>query len=256
MIPRLYIDAPLGESSAVPLSAEQVHYLKNVLRRAEGDEIRLFNGADGEFSAEIAELKKKAGLAAVKKKVREQEPEPQLRLLFAPVKRGALENIVQKAVEVGVRRLTPVITERTVAPKLNILRLQSIVTEAAEQCGRMTIPSVDAPIKLKAAIAEAASDHHIVFCDEAGDDADAEWGGREGRATPMLEMLQLSDRNAAQWSVLTGPEGGFTAQERIYLREQDFVTPVTLGPRILRADTAAIAALVIWQAAMGDWRRS
>lgn len=256
MIPRLYIDGPLYAGLPAPLTAEQAHYLKNVLRRTEGDELRLFNGKDGEFAARIVELKKKGGAAQVSERTREQASEPDLTLYFAPVKRGPLETIVQKAVEIGAARLVPVITERTVAPKLNIERLQAIATEAAEQCGRMTVPSVDEPIKLAALLDGWPSDRRLLFCDEAGDDGTQEWGGRAGRAEPVLEALKQADSKTERWAVLTGPEGGFSPAERTALRAKPFVTAATLGPRILRADTAAIAALVLWQAALGDWRHN
>ncbi|MHA7871785.1 MAG: 16S rRNA (uracil(1498)-N(3))-methyltransferase [Hyphococcus sp.] len=255
MIPRLYIDGPLHPGLPAPLTAEQAHYLKNVLRRAEGDDVRLFNGKDGEFAAQIVALKKKMGAAQVKEQTRAQEAEPDLHLCFAPVKRGPLETIVQKAVELGARRLTPVLTERTVAPRLNISRLQAIATEAAEQCGRLSVPSVDEPARLGVLLQTWPADRRLLFCDEAGDDANEEWGGREGRALPVLEALKTVDSDADEWAVLTGPEGGFTRDERALLRGLAFVTPATLGPRILRADTAAIAALALWQAARGDWRR-
>lgn len=255
MTPRLYIDGPLHAGLPAPLTAEQSHYLKNVLRRNEGDEVRLFNGRDGEFAARIAELKKKGGAAQVTEKTREQASEPDLTLYFAPVKRGALETIVQKAVEIGAARLQPVITERTVAPRLNIERLQAIATEAAEQCGRMSVPSVDEPIKFAAMLETWPEGRRLLFCDEAGDDESAEWGGAEGRAAPVLEALNGANSKTESWAVLTGPEGGFSRNERNMLRAKPFVTAATLGPRILRADTAAIAALVLWQAALGDWRK-
>ncbi|MEZ5892022.1 MAG: 16S rRNA (uracil(1498)-N(3))-methyltransferase [Parvularculaceae bacterium] len=256
MIPRLYIDAPLASAAAAPLSAEQAHYLGNVLRRAAGDALRLFNGRDGEFSATIVEMKKKGGVAVIGEQTRAQINEPDLTLCFAPVKRGPLETIVQKAVEVGVARLQPVITERTVAPKLNIERLQAIATEAAEQCGRMSVPSVDEPIRLSALLDQWPDGRRLLFCDEAGDDENAEWGGAEGRAAPVLAALKAADSKTHGWAVLTGPEGGFSPAERAELIAKSFVTAATLGPRILRADTAAIAALVLWQAALGDWRNS
>ena len=205
-----------------------------MLRRDVGDRVCLFNGRDGEFDAEIVELKKKGGFAAVKAQTREQEAESDLTLCFAPVKRGPLEQIVQKATEIGVMKLTPVITERTVAPKLNIDRLQAIATEAAEQCGRLSVPSVEEPVKLSQLIDVWPEGVQLIYCDEAGDDEAEEWGGAQGRAAPALEALRTVDSNADQWSVLTGPEGGFTVQERTMLRAVDFVTPVTLGPRILR----------------------
>ena len=254
MIPRLYIDGPLHSGLPAPLTAEQAHYLKNVLRRNEGDEVRLFNGKDGEFAARILELKKKFGAAEVGEQTRAQAAEPDLTLCFAPVKRGALETIVQKAVEIGAARLVPIVTERTVAPKLNIDRLQMIATEAAEQCGRMTVPSVDEPIKLAALLDAWPAGRRLLFCDEAGDEEGEEWGGAEGRAAPVLEALKAAHSKTESWAVLTGPEGGFSRAERTALRAKPFVTAATLGPRILRADTAAIAALALWQAALGDWR--
>ena len=254
MIPRLYIDAPLTPGGAAALTGEQAHYLKNVLRREAGAPLRLFNGRDGEFAAEIVQLAKKGGAAAIGERTREQEAEPDLALFFAPVKRGPLEMIVQKATEIGVRRLAPVLTGRTVAPKLNLVRLRAIALEAAEQCGRLTVPSVDEPVTLSQLL-EGRPVDRLLFCDEAGDDDAQEWGGRAGRAEPVLDALKAVDSNAESWGVMTGPEGGFTSAERAALRACDFVTPTTLGPRILRADTAALAALALWQAALGDWRR-
>lgn len=254
MIPRLYIDASLTPGATAPLTADQAHYLRNVLRREAGASVRLFNGCDGEFAAEIVDLSKKGGAAAVKEQTREQEAEPDLTLFFAPVKRGPLEMIVQKATEIGVARLVPVITERTIAPKLNLGRLRAIVLEAAEQCGRLTVPSVGEPVKLTRLLEAWPPADRLLFCDEAGDDEVEEWGGPEGRAKPILDVLKTADSNSVAWGVLTGPEGGFTPGERNALRICDFVTSATLGPRILRADTAALAALVLWQAALGDWR--
>ena len=255
MTPRLYINTPLTEGASAPLSSEQAHYLKNVLRRGAGDALRLFNGRDGEYAAEITALNKKGGLAGVKEQTRAQDIEPDLMLCFAPVKRGPLEVIIQKAAEIGAARLCPVMTERTVAPKVNVARLQAIATEAAEQCGRLTIPVIDEPMKLASLIAAWPDNRRLAFCDEAGDDQTEDWGGRDGRAAPMLDALKQSDEKTLRWAILTGPEGGFSPSERARLREQPFVTPITLGPRILRADTAAIAALALWQAALGDWRR-
>ncbi len=255
MTPRLYTHAALEAGAAAPLSQAQAHYLKNVLRRGEGDDVRLFNGRDGEFAGEIVELKKKAGLAAVKEQTREQETSPDLTLCFAPVKRGPLEMIIQKATEIGVAKFLPVITEQTTTPKINRERLEAIAIEAAEQCGRLDVPVVAAPVKLGQMLDDWPTERWLAFCDEAGDDEDAVWGGREGRATPALETLKTADSKAQKWAVLTGPEGGFSLAERKRIRAKAFVLPMTLGPRILRADTAVIAALVLWQAALGDWRR-
>ena len=256
MTPRLFVDTQLENDLAAPLSAAQVHYLKNVLRLEQGASVLLFNGRDGEFAAEIVEMKKRGGIAKTTAKTRDLQTEPDLQLAFAPVKRGPLEMIIQKAVEIGVARLTPIITERTNAPKVNVERLQAIAVEAAEQCGRVSVPSVDAPVKLDQLLKTWPDDRRLMFCDEAGDDETEEWGGRDGRAKPVLDALKEFDRKPQPWTVLTGPEGGFTADERAALRGNAFVIPVTLGPRILRADTAAIAALTLWQAALGDWHRS
>lgn len=253
MIPRLYISLPLTQTTVIPLTADQVHYLKNVLRRAVGDPVLLFNGIDGEFRATLSELKKKSGLAVLEDRTREQERVPDLSLLFAPVKRGPLEMIVQKATELGVRSMVPVLTERTTAARLNNDRLQAIAVEAAEQSGRLTVPTVSKAEKLPALISALPEGMHIMFCDEAGDDKAAPWGGDVGRAAPVLDAL-ASLSSAGKWAVLTGPEGGFSVEERSMLRAHPMVVPVTLGPRILRADTAVIAALSLWQAALGDWQ--
>lgn len=256
MTPRLFINTPLSENTAATLTAEQAHYLKNVLRRVEGDAVLLFNGKDGEFAGKIAELKKKGGLVTLTGQTRAQMPEPDLTLYFAPVKRGALETIIQKAVEIGAARLIPVITERTVNTRINIDRLQAIATEAAEQCERLSVPQIEEPVKFTKLFEQYPEPCRLMFCDEAGDDETQQWGGPNGRALPALEALKGKDSNANRWAILTGPEGGFSPSERAGLREKDFVVPVTLGPRILRADTAAIAALVLWQAALGDWQCS
>jgi 16S rRNA (uracil1498-N3)-methyltransferase len=254
--PRLYITSPLAENAAAPLSAEQAQYLKHVLRRDVESEILVFNGEDGEFSAIIIELKKKGGAARLIRRTRAPALEPDLDLLFAPVKRGPLETIVQKAVELGAARLRPVVTERTVSARINRDRLEAIATEAAEQCGRLTVPPVSDAVSFKMMLAGWPGDRRLIFCDEAGDDETLQWGGAEGRARPALDALKDVDSNADKWALLIGPEGGFSPAERAMLRTKDYVTPVTLGPRILRADTAAIAAMALWQAALGDWRRA
>lgn len=256
MIPRLFVDAPLSQDAAAPLTAEQAHYLKNVLRREAGDAALVFNARDGEFEATILELKKRGGAARLGGRTREPVAEPDLTLCFAPVKRGPLETIVQKATELGAARLAPVITERTVATRINAARLQAIAMEAAEQSGRLSAPEVDAPVKLEDLIEQWPEERRLLFCDEAGDDAAAEWGGPEGRAAPLLDAVAGFAGAPGPWAVLTGPEGGFSPTERDRLRALPFAVPATLGPRILRADTAVIAALSLWQAALGDWRAS
>jgi 16S rRNA (uracil1498-N3)-methyltransferase len=256
MIPRLYIIAPLEDGAEIPLTAAQAHYLKNVLRRAAGDRVFVFNGRDGEFAAEILALKKNGGLAGARRRTRAQGAEPDLQLLFALVKRPALEAIVQKATELGVARLTPIVTKRTVAAKTNLARLGAIAVEAAEQCGRLSVPAIDEPMKLSDALDAWPAERRLLYCDEAGDDQTENWGGTAGRAPPMLEILKGADGGRHSWALLIGPEGGFSPGERAALRARDFVAPATLGPRILRADTAAAAALALWQAACGDWRES
>ncbi len=255
MIPRLYyVTGPLRKDDVVPLLPERVHYLRTVLRRKPGDRVLLFNGNDGEFDAEIATLEKKTGAARILERKRAPQAEPDLWLLFAGVKRAAQETIVQKATELGASHIVPVRTERTVAAKANIERLRLIALEATEQCDRLSLPHVLDMRPLTERLGDWPSERRLMFCDEAGDDETQEWGGAEGRAAPALEALNASRSKTDKWAVLIGPEGGFSPGERAALRAKPFVTPVTLGPRILRADTAAIAALTLWQAALGDWR--
>ncbi len=172
------------------------------------------------------------------------------------MKRARLETIVEKAAELGCRRVRLVMTRRTNADRANVGRLQAIATEAAEQTGRLDVPQVLQPMKLDRLLDGWDDGRRLMFCDEAGDDPQAQWGGSVGRARPVLDALLPCEGGAesSPWTVLIGPEGGFDPDERQRLRALPFVTPVTLGPRILRADTAAIAALTLWQAALGDWR--
>ncbi|MBB5519581.1 16S rRNA (uracil(1498)-N(3))-methyltransferase [Amphiplicatus metriothermophilus] len=250
---RLHIDAPLAEGGKASISRAQVHYLKTVMRRGEGDPLVVFNARDGEFAATIESLGGKGGVVAAGARRRAPEPEPDLWLAFAPVKRGAVDFIVQKGTELGAARFLPTTTARTNAARVREDRLAAIACEAAEQCGRLSVPAV-APLRpLAAMLDEWPAGRRLMYCDEAGDAPDEEWGGRAGRAAPALEALK--DAPAGPWAILIGPEGGFAPEERARLRRLDFVTPVTLGPRILRADTAAIAALTLWQAALGDLRR-
>ena len=253
MIPRLYVGTPLAPQTGVALSQEQAHYLRNVLRREAGAELRLFNERDGEFAALLSDIGKKRAGAEIGERIRAPEKEPDLVLLFAPVKRTPTEHIIQKGTELGVARFQPVLTARTNAERLKVERLQAIALEVAEQCGRLSVPSIDAPTRLSVALDEWPVDRRLIFCDEAGDDPEQAWGGAAGRAQPMLDAI-LSDTKSA--AILIGPEGGFSPEERADLRARDFTTPVTLGPRILRADTAAIAAITLWQARAGDFRRS
>lgn len=252
--PRLYLDAPLAEGAGADLDEGQAHYLKAVLRRAEGDALLVFNGRDGEFAATIERLLKKNAVARLGARVRAPEAEPDIELIFAAVKRDAVDRIAQKATELGVSALRPVVTDRTNAGRVNADRLAAIAREAAEQCGRLTVPRIEPLTRLCALLDDWPKDRRLLYCDEAGDDPKAEWGGRGGRAAPVLAAL--AGAGEGPWAVLIGPEGGFTPEERKRLRALDFVVPATLGPRILRADTAALAALVLWQAALGDFRRT
>ena len=247
MIPRLYCDQPLADGAIAALTAEQAHYLRGVLRRKEGDGILLFNPRDGEFAATLTEVSKKGAAAALGRQTRMREAEPDIHLLFAPVKRAAIEMIVQKGTELGASAFLPVITDRTNADRLRADRLTIIATEAAEQCGRLSVPPVGPTSTLADALLHWDKARVLYYCDEAGDDPSREWGGAEGRAAPKLEVVGAVGAGPA--AILIGPEGGFTPAERQWLRALPFVHPVSLGPLILRADTAAIAALTLWRAA-------
>lgn len=252
-IPRLYAGAPLSEGGLALLDEGQTHYLRNVMRRAEGDALALFNERDGEYAGVIETLAKKQGTVRLGAKTREAERAPDLWLVFAPVKRDAVDMIVQKATELGAAELHPVLTERANTGRVNEERLAAIAREAAEQSGRLTVPRVAPLARLGDLLDDWQAGRRLMYCDEAGDEPGEEWGGRKGRAAPALEAL--SEAGEGPWAILIGPEGGFSPEERARLRALDFVIPVTLGPRILRADTAAIAALSLWQAALGDLRR-
>ena len=237
---RLWVKDDLAAGARVALEQGQAHYLRNVMRLAAGEALLVFNGREGEWRARLTADGKRDAALHVEDLVRPQTAVPDVALLIALVKRARLETIVEKATELGVRQIELLTTERTNADHTNLGRLQAIAVEAAEQTGRLDIPEVAAPEKLDRLLAAWPSDRRLMFCDEAGD------------ARPALEALKDAGRGAS-WAVLIGPEGGFSPEERDQLRALPFVTPVTLGPRILRADTAAISALTLWQAAAGDW---
>jgi 16S rRNA (uracil1498-N3)-methyltransferase len=199
----------------------------------------------------VAEVAKRGCRLTALTQVRPQAVGPDLDLVIALVKRSRLETIVEKATELGARRIRLVTTRRTNADHTNVSRLQVIAREAAEQTGRMDVPHVLEPGKLDRMLDDWDAARRLMFCDEAGDEPSQIWGGERGRAQPVLDALKAAP--AAPWAVLIGPEGGFAPEERARLRDLGYVTPVTLGPRILRADTAAISALTLWQAAVGDW---
>lgn len=248
---RLYVPEPLAAAVAVAPSREQSRYLLSVMRLQPGAALLLFNGRDGEWRAVVELAGKRDCVLRVETQTRPLSVPPDLELAVALVKRGPLETIVEKATELGVRRIHLLLTRRTNADHARMERLEAIAMEAAEQTGRVELPELCAPVKLDAWLAGRPAGRRLMFCDEAGDDPQAEWGGEAGRARPALAALPQGE---AAWTILIGPEGGFAPEERSQLRALADVTPVTLGPRILRADTAAIAALTLWQAALGDWR--
>jgi 16S rRNA (uracil1498-N3)-methyltransferase len=234
---RLFVPDPLHVGARFSLGADQARYLTTVMRRTVGEAVLAFNGRDGEWRAVVAEAGKRACVLAAEARTRPQTFGPDLDLLVALVKRARLETIVEKATELGARRIRLAITRHTNADHTNVARLQAIAVEAAEQTGRLDVPEVAAPEALERLLDGWDEQRRLVFCDEAGD------------ARPLLKAVDAAGAGA----VLIGPEGGFSAEERQRLRRLPFVTPVSLGPRILRADTAAISALTLWQAAVGDW---
>ncbi len=239
--PRLFVETPLAAGAEVKLGGDQSHYLLNVLRLTQGDRVLLFNGEEGEWLAAVANVARKSCTLHVETCSRPQPPHPDLVLLFAPIKRQPIDLLAEKATELGVGRLIPVLTERTVVERVNRERLRAHMIEAAEQCGILSVPELEEPMALPRLLADWKKDRHILYCDEAG------------AAPPLLEVLTKAE--PMNYAVLTGPEGGFTEAERALLRAHNEVIPVSLGPRIMRADTAAIAALAVVQAARGDWRR-
>jgi 16S rRNA (uracil1498-N3)-methyltransferase len=249
---RLFVADDLTQGNAeVRLTKAQAHYLTHVMRLKAGDGLALFNGRDGEAPAVLRDAR--AGVLQLRAPASGFVACPDLWLVVALIKRAPLESIVEKATELGVRRILLTTTRRTNAERTNLERLRRIAIEAAEQTGRMDAPALAGPEPLVRLLDGWDPGRRLMYCDEAGDDPQAQWGGAEGRARPALEGLGEQPRGAP-WAVLIGPEGGFDPAERARLRGLDFVMPVTLGPRILRADTAAIAALTLWQAAIGDWR--
>lgn len=237
---------PLAAGADVTLDAGRAHYLRDVLRLGAGAAVKVFNGRDGEWQSTIEALGKRAVGLRVGAQSRRPAAEPDLWLCFAPVKRARLDFIAEKATELGVSLLQPVITQRTIVERVNLDRLQANAVEAAEQTERLGVPAIAAPLTLDRWIAAWPAGRHLLLADETG-------GGR-----PVAEVLAGldPDARAAPWAVLTGPEGGFTRPELEAIGRLPSVHAVGLGPRILRADTAALAALAIWQAIVGDWRQA
>ena len=236
---RLYVPHDLKPAAAFPLDDGQSRYLTSVMRQGVGDEILAFNGRDGEWRCAIAQVGKRFVILEARALERPQVEGPDLDLVIALVKRGRLETIVEKAAELGVRRIRPVVTAHTNADRVRTDRLKTIAMEAAEQTGRLDVPEILEPEKLEKML-KGWEERALLFCDEAGD------------AKPVTEAL--AGKAAGPWAILIGPEGGFSPAERERLRGLASTTAASLGPRILRADTAAISAMTLWQAALGDWR--
>jgi len=236
---RLFVPTALSPGAGVAPTVDQSRYLGAVMRLEVDDDVLLFNGRDGEWRAVLTEIGKRGARLRAVEQVRPQDHAPDLDLIIALVKRGRVETIVEKAAELGARRVRLTQTRRTNVDFVKLGRLDAIAIEAAEQTGRLDVPVIDDPQKLDKILDDWDPERRLIFCDEGGD------------ARPMIEAVTGTSAPAA---ILIGPEGGFAPEERERLRSLPFVIPVSLGPRILRADTAAIAAMTLWQAAAGDWR--
>jgi 16S rRNA (uracil1498-N3)-methyltransferase len=241
--PRLFVDAPLQTGATVALARDQANYLGNVLRLSAGDTILIFNGRDGEWQASIAGRKRPDALT-IEAQTRPQDRSGDLAYVFAPLKHARLDYVVQKAVEMGAASLQPVLTRFTQVARVNHERMRANVVEAAEQCGILSIAEVAEPLPLERYLSQRAPKRLLVFCDEAADVANP------------VEALKSRVTASGGVDVLIGPEGGFAEEERAILIRQPVVLTLSLGPRILRADTAGIAALALVQAAIGDWSGS
>lgn len=237
---RLFVVPDLSTAARIWIDAEQTNYLVTVLRARAGTKVRIFNGRDGEWIAFIGEIKKRSLELVVESQARPQIDGPDVEYYFAPLKRARLDYVVQKATEMGVSRIAPVLTRRTVAERVNIERMRANVIEAAEQCGVLRIPRVDEPRTLIEVLDDWDQRRRLVFCDEEAP---------MGRPLAVLEALPQGPL-----ALLIGPEGGFDTHERAELLAKPWVTQLSLGPRIMRADTAAVSALALVNATLGDWR--
>ncbi|MFN3207821.1 MAG: 16S rRNA (uracil(1498)-N(3))-methyltransferase [Roseovarius sp.] len=233
---RLYVEHPLGQGQTVPLNRDQAHYLFGVMRQGAGNALLLFNGRQGEWRATVTEAGKRGGLLTIEAQTRPQQDPPDLWLIFAPIKKARTDFIVEKAAEMGAARIIPVQTDFTNAERIRQDRLQAHAVEAAEQCGGTYVPEVTDLQKLDRLLAEWPETRNLMFCDE----------------TLVGEAIR-TDGHAAPWAILIGPEGGFSDAERARLHGLPFAHATSLGPRILRADTAAVAAMTVWQQRFGDW---
>ncbi|MFA4938930.1 16S rRNA (uracil(1498)-N(3))-methyltransferase [Brevundimonas sp.] len=276
---RLHVKGDLKAAAPVAPTLDQSRYLTQVMRLKVGDDLLVFNGRDGEWRCSVAEILKKGVILRADGQVRAQTFGPDLELIVAVVKKARVETIVEKAAELGARRVRLVLTKRTNADRIRLDRLDAIAEEAAEQTGRMDVPAVDDPMKLDALLDGWETGRRLMFCDEtggapamsalipppSGEGDRAQRGGGGRPRTPSLDQAPSTPSGSPSpdgggfvgqpWSILIGPEGGFSPEEGERLRSLPFATAVSLGPRILRADTAAIAAMTLWQAAVGDWER-
>ncbi|MGB8624023.1 MAG: 16S rRNA (uracil(1498)-N(3))-methyltransferase [Paracoccaceae bacterium] len=235
---RLYVEHPLGAGQTIPLTRDQAHYLFGVMRLGTGDEIAVFDGRSGEWLAGVQEAGKKGGTLVCLRQTRPLQPPPDLWLLFAPIKKQRTDFIVEKAAEMGAARICPVQTDFTNSERIRRDRLQAHAVEAAEQCGGTFVPEVADLQKLDKVLSDWPADRRLMFCDEA-----------LAGARAALDAGKAGEK----WAIVIGPEGGFSEEERARLGALPFATAVSLGPRVLRADTAAIAALTLWQSTLGDW---
>ncbi|MEM1065747.1 MAG: 16S rRNA (uracil(1498)-N(3))-methyltransferase [Pseudomonadota bacterium] len=235
---RLYVEHPLAAGQTVPLSRDQAHYLFGVMRRTVGDAVAVFNGQSAEWRATVFEVGKRGGALRCEEETAPFRPAPDLWLLFAPIKKARTDFIVEKAAELGAARILPVQTDFTNSERIRRERLQAHAIEATEQCGGTFVPEVADLVRLQTLLADWPEDRQLLFCDEA----------RVGEAPATL-----AEASRGPWAILIGPEGGFSESERARLGAHPNARTIGLGPRILRADTAAVAALTLWQAALGDW---
>ena len=234
---RLFVDHTLGEAQSVPLNKDQAHYIFSVMRKSIGETILIFDGNNGEWEASIEEISKKSGVLFCIKQTKPQIMPPDLWLFFSPLKKVRTDFIVEKATELGVAKIIPVQTEHTNADRVKLSRLSAHAIEAAEQCGGTYIPKIEELQKINEVLENFPPDRRLLFCDEK----------------LQASEVNLENLKKGKWAILVGPEGGFSEIERNYLKGLKFTFSISLGPRILRADTAAVTAISLWQNYLGDW---
>ena len=234
---RLFVDHTLGKAQSVPLNKDQAHYIFSVMRKSIGETILIFDGNNGEWEASIEEISKKSGVLFCIKQTKPQIMPPDLWLFFCPLKKVRTDFIVEKATELGVAKIIPVQTEHTNADRIKLSRLSAHAIEAAEQCGGTYIPKIEELQKINEVLENFPPDRRLLFCDEK----------------LQASEVNLENLKKGKWAILVGPEGGFSEIERNYLKGLKFTISISLGPRILRADTAAVTAISLWQKYLGDW---